>query len=31
MTVDRCEHVNMACTMTELENERQVPKEENDL
>ena len=31
MTVDRCEHVDMACTVTELENERQVPNEENDL
>ena len=31
MTVDRCEHVDMACTVTEMENERQVPNEENDV
>ena len=31
MTVDRCEHVDMACTVTKMENERQVPNEENDL
>ena len=31
MTVDRCEHVDMACNVTEMENERQVPNEENDL
>jgi hypothetical protein len=31
MTVDRCEHVDMACIVTEMENERQVPNEENDL
>jgi hypothetical protein len=31
MTVDRCQHLDMALTVTEMENGRQVPDEENDL
>ena len=31
MTVDRCEHIDMAYTVTKMKKERQVPNEENDL